>query len=240
MYAGVGGSSVVTSGGGGGGSTTAYRNSIDAPPVSPNAANDEFTGTSLGGAWSTAYTTGVSGVVKDSKYVVRASTATTNRLNGAFKAFTWNDASAYYAAFQRSSPLGNYHGAAMMVRNSVNNRLSGLLWIGHSGYGHGALIGSSFSDFDTIVAEANYGVLVPSDRLYMRLHKSGTSLHMAASMDGTDFSQVGSIDLSAYVGTPDQIFVGSHVYSTGINNSLGVDWYRVGAASNSHGEDIRG
>jgi hypothetical protein len=205
----------------------AYVDAADAPPATPNALDDEFTGSSLNAKWAWINQSNASASVANGS--LRLSSATGDRvwslLLQSAPAAPWTIA----AKFRMQGALADFTSAGIAVRNSASGAHANVgLYFKSTDPGGGGIELQEYSDLTTYVADiaiARFGFIHPG--IYMKLVNDGTNLTSFYSLDGITYTQVAQTAIATVLGAVNQ--VGLSVWSInggGSSFDLIVDWFR--------------
>lgn len=194
--------------------TTSYN--PDTPPVSPNAMDDEFEGSTLNSKWTWFNQTAFTYTVENS----RLNFVTSGSNYGGFIAQPITDTSWAFITKTTVNFHGTIFGVGPFVYNSANGHFSQLVhyqtigtggiavfnWNGYTAYQN--TVGSTFSSLTTI---------------YSKVSLSAGVLSYFVSADGIQYGLIATDTVSANIGGVTHIGVGIDNQSFGVGN---VDWFR--------------
>jgi hypothetical protein len=180
----------------------------DTHPASPNAVNDEFEEASLSSQWTQAYNQ------TQTTYVLTSGMLTFTTSTGALIQPTVIYQSIVGTTWEIRCKLvgcdsGAFAGlfAGQNVATAPGGYAEGILfgWLANTVVGYGASAGGGGT---LVTAQAmgntyNYQSNVLSAvNLYLDMSYNGTTLNCSVSLDGVNFSTVGSASFASYGGTP--------------------------------------
>lgn len=208
---------------GGGGSLPSWlATHPDAPPAVAGAYDDEFTADSSAWSWvnqgTATYAIGASCLsvtapgVDGDNFRMRVKSVT-----GSF------DLRAKITV--QPTVLANYATGGFLLRNSTSGKLISLALSYNSGNGGWTFLCANFTNPTTPQSVIRVGPY-SSMTIYVRCTNNGTNLDLYYSADGRVWTQIGSVALSAFIGSVDQFGIYADSANESYSTTTICDWVR--------------
>lgn len=227
----------LTSGGGNvstGAAVTIPRLEFDADiePTSPNAADDEFAGSSLDGDWSWVNQGSASAAVAKSRVLLTVPSTTTGNIRGIFRTYpgqsTWETQITGWSNTPFFSGAGSNYYFGMARRDSGSGRIElfVLAWIPNTATM--LILCERFTNtttYNSTVTLISLGRRM-AESMYLRLADDNTNVALSWSLDGVNYTQLTSFARTAFLASADQIGLCIFTQQNGGNVYLQSDWMR--------------
>lgn len=209
-----------------------YATHPDAVPVAPNAADDEFAGSTLDGAWAWVNQGSAAATVSKSRLLLNVPSTSSSNVRGVFRTYpgapcTWEAAIRGWSSLPLWSGANNYS-VGLARRDSATGRIEmySIAWQSASN----ALLllcdrWTSATVFSSTVASAQIG-RVTFASLYLQLVDDGTNLTYKWSLDGVYWTPLTSFARAAFLANANQIGLAVFTQQNGGTIYLQSDWLR--------------
>lgn len=199
----------------------------DDPPVSPDAMDDEFNGSSLDAKWTwrnqgTSTAAASATVSGGSCLLASGSTASSPTIQAIEQSFS---GTARFRCKMVPNTPNNFNIVGLFLRDSGTGR-SMSIGNHHNGSGQRRLVSRWNSDTSyggSLFEDANgtYPTAV-----YLEVEITATALFFRWSNDGVNFTQLFTESLASFLANPDTVMLGVVTFGGGNNASESVDWFR--------------
>ncbi len=216
------GAAVWTAIGGGGGSENAENQYYpDARPGSAGAADDEFDGSSINGAWTQLHVGSDTLIVEKSHIDWQMALDSNSKMTALAKAIPggdWTIATHVYLW----PPYNNYSCAGLILRESSSDKFINWGIMQHSGL---TLEYGRHATYQAWGTDTNYALLNSNvNEVFLRIRKISTTLYFDVSYDGKTWFNKFSESFTAYM-TPNQFGIGTQSSSVGTTEAT-FEWFR--------------
>jgi hypothetical protein len=204
----------------------------DIEPASPNAADDEFAGSSLGGSWSWVNQGSASAAVAKSRLLLSVPSTSTGNIRGIFRTYpgqsTWEAQITGWSSAPVWSGANNYS-FAISRRDSSTGRIENYAISWAAGSTTALLVlcdrWTNATTFSATVATAQL-CRSTFGTFYLRVEDNGTNLIFSWSLDGINYTQLTSFARAAFLANADQIGFTIFTQQSSGTIYLQSDWMR--------------
>lgn len=203
----------------------------DARPTSPDAADDEFDGASLGESWSWVNQGSATATVASSHVLLTVPSITTGNVRGIFRSYpgtsTWIAKVSGWSSNASWTGSNNYE-FGMARRDSATGRLElyTLLW--------SSLATMQYVNCERWTNPTTYSFALAAislirstySTMYLKLVDDGTNVYFSWSLDGLNYTVLVSYARAAFLANADQIGLVVFTQQNGGNIYLQSDWMR--------------
>lgn len=203
----------------------------DMEPASPNAADDEFAGSSLGGSWSWVNQGSASAAVAKSRLLLTVPSTSTGNIRGIFRTYpgqsTWEAQITGWSSTPAWSGANNYN-IGIARRDSATGRIEMFSFAWNAGSNVLLML------CDRWTSPTVFSATVASFQLarqtfgsfYLQLVDDNTNVALKWSIDGVNWTQLTSFTRAAFLASADQIGLTVFTQQNGGNIYLQSDWMR--------------
>ncbi|MBK8035289.1 MAG: hypothetical protein IPK17_38455 [Chloroflexi bacterium] len=203
----------------------------DMEPASPNAADDEFAGSSLGGSWSWVNQGSASAAVAKSRLLLTVPSTSTGNIRGIFRTYpgqsTWEAQITGWSSTPAWSGANNYN-IGIARRDSTTGRIEMFSFAWNAGSNVLLML------CDRWTSPTVFSATVASFQLarqtfgsfYLQLVDDNTNVALKWSIDGVNWTQLTSFTRAAFLASADQIGLTVFTQQNGGNIYLQSDWMR--------------
>lgn len=204
----------------------------DIEPASPNAADDEFAGSSLDGDWSWVNQGSASAAVAKSRVLLTVPSTTTGNIRGIFRTYpgqsTWETQITGWSSAPFFSGAGSNYYFGMARRDSGSGRIElfVLAWIPNTATM--LILCERFTNtttYNSTVTSISLGRRM-AESMYLRLADDNTNVALSWSLDGVNYTALTSFVRAAFLASADQIGLCIFTQQNGGNVYLQSDWMR--------------
>ena len=207
---------------------------VDAPPSTPNAMDDEGTGTSLDSKWTIIDLGSITAsVTKDYGNNSWMSFSCPSSIQNRIFAITQPAPAGTYKIRTKmafDSATGNYFGLQLIARRAsvTKSVVAGPMY--HSSYGVPTMYATRINEPSTLVTDTDL-YDIRSDIFYLELEYDGTNLIWRTSKTGAKYTRFYQETTAAHLGAaPESVGINFHFYggSSDANHIMcgSMDWFR--------------